>query len=80
MRGRYGALLALGSLAWLAGSEAQEARDESLPDLDLLEYLGAWAAEDDEWFVIEEWRKDNPDEGQDADEDTEQDDEDEDRE
>ena len=24
---------------------------------DFLEYLGAWAEEDDEWLAIEEWQK-----------------------
>ena len=27
------------------------------PELDFLEYLGAWAEEDDEWLAIEEWQK-----------------------
>jgi hypothetical protein len=27
--------------------------------LDFLEYLGAWAEEDDEWLAIEEWEKDD---------------------
>ena len=34
-------------------------RQEPGPDLDFLEYLGAWAEEDDEWLAIEEWQKDN---------------------
>jgi hypothetical protein len=60
------ALLALGC-CWLTGIAAQEAeREDQAPDLDFLEYLGAWAEEDDEWLAIEEWQKDNaaaPDEG-----------------
>jgi hypothetical protein len=55
------ALLVLGC-AWLAAARAQEVepeRREPVPDLDFLEYLGAWAAEDDEWLAIEEWRKDD---------------------
>lgn len=60
--------LALGGSWWLAGAAAQEADDAVVPDLDFLEYLGAWAGEDDEWLAIEEWRKGNPeDEGEAAD-------------
>jgi hypothetical protein len=61
MRAVRRALLALGC-AWLAATRAQEVepeRREPLPDLDFLEYLGAWAEEDDEWLAIEEWQKAN---------------------
>jgi hypothetical protein len=52
------ALVAIG--CWLTGAAAQEADSESSgPELDFLEYLGAWAEEDDEWLAIEEWQKDN---------------------
>ena len=53
-------MLALGC-CWLTGLAAQEAEPEPEPgpDLDFLEYLGAWAEEDDEWLAIEEWQKDN---------------------
>jgi hypothetical protein len=54
------ALLALG-FWWLTGARAQETEPERPtpgPDLDFLEYLGAWAEEDDEWLAIEEWQKD----------------------
>jgi hypothetical protein len=52
-------MLALG-YCWLTGTPAQEPeREEPGPDLDFLEYLGAWAEEDDEWLAIEEWQKDN---------------------
>jgi hypothetical protein len=60
MRAARAALLALGC-SWLAVVGAQEVepeRPEPVPDLDFLEYLGAWVEEDDEWLV-EEWRKDN---------------------
>jgi hypothetical protein len=51
------AMLALG---WcVTGVQAQEADQGPGPDLDFLEYLGAWAEEDDEWLAIEEWEKDN---------------------
>jgi hypothetical protein len=51
-------VLALGCW-WLVGTHAQEAEQEPGPGLDFLEYLGAWAEEDDEWLAIEEWQKDN---------------------
>jgi hypothetical protein len=51
-------VLALGS-AWCAPVAAQDAG--ASPDLDFLEYLGAWAEDDDEWLAIEEWQKDNGD-------------------
>ena len=49
--------------SWLAAIRAQEvepppAPPEPGPELDFLEYLGAWAEEDDEWLAIEEWQKD----------------------
>ena len=59
MRNVRAAVLALGC-CWLAGIAAQEPEpEEPGPDLDFLEYLGAWAEEDDEWLAIEEWQKDN---------------------
>jgi hypothetical protein len=61
MRAIRAALLVLGC-SWLAAARAQDAGPESrepVPDLDFLEYLGAWAEEDDEWLAIEQWRKDN---------------------
>jgi len=51
-------VLALGGSWWLAAAQAQDADQDAQPDLDFLEYLGAWAEEDDEWLVIEEWQKD----------------------
>jgi hypothetical protein len=50
--------LALGGSWWHAAAQAQEDQ-EAAPDLDFLEYLGAWAEEDDEWLAIEEWHKGN---------------------
>jgi len=59
MRNVRAAVLALGC-CWLAGIAAQEPEPaEPGPDLDFLEYLGAWAEEDDEWLAIEEWQRDN---------------------
>jgi hypothetical protein len=66
MQGFSRAALAL-VCCWLAGAHAQEreqGRQEqreqaAAPDLDFLEYLGAWAEGDDEWLAIEEFRKEN---------------------
>jgi hypothetical protein len=68
MRAIRAALLVLGCW-WLASGRAQEAEqpqpeEPAAPDLDFLEYLGAWADEDDEWLAIEEWRKDNAADGE----------------
>ena len=52
-------VLALGGSCWLVAAQAQQADAEVGPDLDFLEYLGAWVGEDDEWLAIEEWEKDN---------------------
>jgi hypothetical protein len=51
--------LALGSLTAARAQEVERERQDAAPDLDFLEYLGAWAEDDDEWLAIEEWRKDN---------------------
>jgi hypothetical protein len=61
MRALRPALLLLGccSLAAVRGQQVEPERREPAPDLDFLEYLGAWAEDDDEWLAIEEWRKDN---------------------
>ena len=63
-------VLALGGLWFAPAGRTQEAEQPPAPDLDFLEYLGAWAAEDDEWLAIEQWQKDNgtPD-GENVDED-----------
>jgi hypothetical protein len=71
MRSLWLARLALGC-SWLTsmGAQAQETEPSPPgPDLDFLEYLGAWAEEDDEWLAIEEWQKDpaeEPDEDPDG--------------
>ncbi len=63
-------VLALGGLWLVSDGQAQEAEQPPAPELDFLEYLGAWDAKDDEWLAIEEWRKDNDsDEREKADED-----------
>ena len=58
MRKVVSVLCAFGGL-WLArGAHAQDAEPAPPPpDLDFLEYLGAWQAADDEWLVSEEWQK-----------------------
>jgi hypothetical protein len=59
MRAIRTAALAL-TCGWLAAIRAQEVAPEppaAGPELDFLEYLGAWAEEDDEWLAIEEWQK-----------------------
>jgi hypothetical protein len=59
MRWISSAVLAL-ACWWLAAIRAQEVEPEPAapgPELDFLEYLGAWAEEDDEWLAIEEWQK-----------------------
>jgi len=65
MRTFSSAALAL-ACCWLAAAHAQERErgkeperaQPPAPDLDFLEYLGAWAEGDDEWLAIEEWRRD----------------------
>jgi hypothetical protein len=60
MRRLGGTMLALGGCWWVAGAaHAQDAESAPGPDLDFLEYLGAWAGDDDEWLAIEEWQKGN---------------------
>jgi hypothetical protein len=56
MRNLRASVLAIGVFA-LAAPQAQES---DVPDLDFLEYLGSWQAEDDEWLAIAEWEKGNP--------------------
>jgi hypothetical protein len=48
------ALCGFGLLRALHAQERAPAPDESLPDLDFLEYLGSWQASDEEWFAIRE--------------------------
>jgi hypothetical protein len=62
MRGTLRTFWALGGLALAHGAQAQAQDGDPGPDLDFLEYLGTWQAEDDEWLAIEEWDRDNGDE------------------
>lgn len=57
MRRLWLALLAMAP--GVSSAQAQEPEPLPEPDLEFLEYLGAWAEEDDEWLAIEEWQKDN---------------------
>lgn len=60
-------LIALGA-AWLApAAHAQAADSEAPPDLDFLEYLGSWQADDDEWWELAEWDKSQNERRKDAD-------------
>jgi hypothetical protein len=53
---------ALGGLLLAPALRAQDgAEPEPGPDLDFLEYLGTWQAEDDEWLAVEEWQRDKGD-------------------
>ncbi len=58
MRKLGATMVAFGGLVGPA-AHAQEAGEVPPPDLDFLEYLGAWAEDDDEWLAIEEWQKGN---------------------
>ena len=53
-------VVGLASCWSVCGAQAQEPEEGAAPDIDFLEYLGAWAEQDDEWLVIEEWQKDAP--------------------
>jgi hypothetical protein len=48
-------LLALLSLAPAAGN----AQDSAPPPLELLEYLGSWQEDDEEWVLDAEWSQTN---------------------
>jgi hypothetical protein len=64
MRRTLSALLAAaGGLGLARGADAQQAAPppaDAVPDLEFLEYLGSWQADDEEWLAIREWEKDNP--------------------
>jgi hypothetical protein len=62
MRRALSALLAAAGGLGLAPAQAQQAGPppDAAPDLEFLEYLGSWQADDEEWLAIREWEKDNP--------------------
>jgi hypothetical protein len=49
------AAAALCGLSGSTGAAAQES--EAPPDIDFLEYLGSWQADDEEWLVIAEGQR-----------------------
>jgi hypothetical protein len=46
------------ALAGTGGSPAHADELDDTPELDFLEYLGSWQAEDDEWIISAEWEPD----------------------
>jgi hypothetical protein len=62
-------VLVLGGLWLVPEGRTQETEPPPGPELDFLEYLGAWAEDDEEWLAIEEWRRDNARDGEKPDED-----------
>jgi hypothetical protein len=68
MRRVAATLFAVSGLWFARGAHAQDARPAptpakpppvaATPDLDFLEYLGAWQENDEEWLVSEQWQKD----------------------
>jgi hypothetical protein len=50
-------LAMLGAAAGLAGT-ARAAEEPPVPELDFLEYLGSWQAEDEEWVIEAGWEDD----------------------
>jgi len=64
MRKIAATLCAAGGLWFARAAHAQDAKPEppvespTTPDLDFLEYLGAWQENDEEWLVSEQWQKD----------------------
>jgi hypothetical protein len=54
---RRSVVLALGGIS-LAAAAAAGAQEAESPDLEFLEYLGSWQADDDEWLAVAEWEKD----------------------
>ena len=54
------AFVALGA-SWTAPGAQAQGKDAAAepPGLDFLEYLGSWQADDDEWYEIAEWDKEN---------------------
>ena len=52
--GQLGGLAAL-AIMQAAATPLAGAEELDAPDLDLLEYLGSWQGDDDEWLAISEW-------------------------
>lgn len=49
-------IAALGG-ACAAGVQADE-KEQEIPDLEFLEYLGSWQESDEEWLIVSEWEED----------------------
>jgi hypothetical protein len=47
----------LGIAAASFGALSARAQEAAEPELDFLEYLGSWQAEDEEWEIAAEWEK-----------------------
>ena len=68
MRKVAATLCAVGGLWFARAAYAQDVKPAptpvkppatpTMPDLDFLEYLGAWQENDEEWLVSEQWQKD----------------------
>ncbi|HVY65383.1 MAG TPA: hypothetical protein VHH11_11240 [Gammaproteobacteria bacterium] len=59
MRKVAATLCAVGGLWFARTVHAQDTKTPPpSPDLDFLEYLGAWQDNDDEWLISEQWEKD----------------------
>jgi len=58
MRKVAAALCAVGGLWFARAAHTQDTKPAPAPDLDFLEYLGAWQENDEEWLVSEQWQKD----------------------
>ena len=62
MRTLTATLCAIGGLMFARTGHAQDSKPApATPDLDFLEYLGAWQENDEEWMVSEQWQKDRVD-------------------
>jgi hypothetical protein len=62
MRRRDSLLIAVGGLCLVPAARAQDrepAPEAAAPDIEFLEYLGSWQADDDEVWALAEWDKDN---------------------
>ena len=52
--GQLGGLAAL-AIMQAAAAPFASADEPEVPDLDLLEYLGSWQGDDEEWLAVSEW-------------------------
>lgn len=59
LRGLVGLAVCCGLVPAAHAQDGEPPADAALPDLELLEYLGSWQADDDEAWAIAEWEKDS---------------------